>query len=83
MGKYRHRVCDEMIQAKFLDCACIGCGGNMVFFDMDVPDKRRDIYDPLNRAWLIRNLGIRNGKHELFDFTMNKLRESTKETSNE
>ena len=74
---YRHKTCDEMIQAKFDDCACLGCGGNMVFYDMDVPDKRRNISDPNNRRWLLRNLGIKNGQHELFGYTIEMLKAST------
>lgn len=66
-----------MIQAKFLDCACIGCGGNMIFYDMDVPDKRRDTSDPSNRRWLLRNLGIKNSRHELFDYVIEKLTNTT------
>lgn len=72
---YRHKICDDLIQANMLDCACIGCGGNCVFFDMDVPAERRDISDAGNRAWLRNNLNIRNKDHELLEFTMQKILE--------
>lgn len=72
---YRHKICDSMIQAKLLDCACIGCGGNCTPFDMDVPASRRDVSSPSNRRWLLRNLGIKNGQHELFDFTIEKIKQ--------
>lgn len=38
--------------------------------DMDVPANRRDITDPSNVRWLLRNLAIRNSKHPLIDSTL-------------
>lgn len=72
---YRHTTCDGMIQAKMPDLACIGCGGKCIFFDMDVPAARRDVTDPASRIWLLRNLGIRNGRHELFNTAIEMIKQ--------
>ena len=34
--------------------------------DMDIPAQRRDVTEPENVQWLLRNLGARNGDHPNF-----------------
>lgn len=72
---YRHRSCDAFLQTGLTRSACIGCGGDFIYPDMDVPESRRDTSIAANRRWLLRNLGVRNSHHELYEFTINKIKE--------
>jgi len=38
----------------------------MIPLDMNVPELRRDISDPSNVRWLLRNLPVRNQNHPSF-----------------
>ena len=42
--------------------------------DMDIPSKRRNLNNPENVRWLVRNLFIQNGNHSQFEEIMNKLK---------
>ena len=42
--------------------------------DMDIPDRRRDVAEPENVRWLLRNLGARNSDHPQFKVTIEFLK---------
>ena len=46
----------------------------MIPLDMNVPEVRRDISDPSNVRWLLRNLPVRNQNHPQFSKVMDKLK---------
>ncbi len=51
----------------------------MIPLDMNVPELRRDISDPSNVRWLLRNLPVRNQNHPQFSLVMNKLRKQIRD----
>ena len=46
----------------------------MIPLDMNVPEVRRDISDPSNVRWLLRNLPVRNQNHPQFTKVMDELK---------
>ena len=42
--------------------------------DMDIPAQRRDVAEPENVRWLLRNLGARNSDHHQFKVTIEFLK---------
>ena len=46
--------------------------------DMDIPDRRRDVAEPENVRWLLRNLSVRNGNHPQFKITIEFLKKLVK-----
>ena len=49
--------------------------------DMDIPFIRRDINDPANVRWLLRNLGVRNSRHPEFNVVVCMLKELAKKST--
>lgn len=41
---------------------------------MDVPDRRRDLSDPANVRWLLRNLGVRNSEDRMYPCAIRLLK---------
>ena len=53
----------------------------MIPSDMHVPELRKDISNPSNVRWLLRNLFIRNRNHPEFSSVMDKLEDLVKDES--
>ena len=49
--------------------------------DMDIPSQRRDVSEPENVRWLLRNLGSRNGDHPQFKISLEILKNLYKSMS--
>ncbi len=42
--------------------------------DFDVPESRKDLENPSNIRWLLRNLAIRNKNNPRFEMVFNELK---------